>query len=75
MIMIICEECFIFIELILIVFLFDFKVCFFYVWLLISNRIWETCCYYVYVCVFGDCLSDCWKLIFLLILYKFEFVL
>lgn len=39
MIMIICEEFLIFIELILIVFLFDFKVCFFYVWLLISNRI------------------------------------
>lgn len=70
MIMIICEECFTFTELTLIVFSFDFKVCLFYAWLLISNRIWETCCYYV--CVFCDCLSDCWKLIPLLILYKLE---
>lgn len=72
MIMIICEEFLTFTELTLIVFSFDFKVCLFYAWLLISNRIWETCCYYVHVCVFGDCLSDCWKLIPLLILYKLE---
>lgn len=54
MIMIICEEFLTFTELTLIVFSFDFKVCLFYTWLLISKRIWETCCYYVHVCVFGD---------------------
>lgn len=72
MIMIICEEFLTFTELTLIVFSFDLKVCLFYACLLISNRIWETYCYYVHVCIFGDCLSDCWKLIPLLILYKLE---